>query len=58
MLNGTSNSTSSNPSVATISGSRVNLVGHGISTITVIQAATTNYTSRQISTTLYIYRPW
>jgi uncharacterized protein YjdB len=46
--------TSSNPSVATISGSTVTIVGGGSSTITATQAATNNYTSATISTSLFV----
>ncbi len=43
---------SSNPAVATVSGTTVTIVGAGTSTITATQAATANYGSNSISTTL------
>jgi hypothetical protein len=60
LVNPTSNSTgsfsyiSSNTSVATISGNTVTIVGVGITAITSTQAATTNYTSGNISATLIV----
>ena len=50
--NGAITYTSSNPSVATVSGNTITLVGLGITTITAVQAATANYTPRTISATL------
>ena len=44
--------TSSNNQVATINGNTINIIGKGTSTITVLQAATTNYT-RGISTGIF-----
>ena len=46
--------TSSNLSVATISGNVITIVGTGSSTITAIQAATSNYTSGTITTTFQV----
>jgi hypothetical protein len=46
--------TSSNLSVATISGNTITIVGAGSSTITATQAATTNYTSGTITTTFQV----
>ena len=50
--NGAITYTSSNPSVATVSGNTITLVGLGITTITAVQAATANYTPRTISANL------
>ena len=50
--NGAFTYTSSNPAVATIVGNTVTLVGLGVSTITAVQAATANYTSRTITAIL------
>ena len=46
--------TSSNLAVATIQGNVITVVGKGISTITAVQAATTNYTSASITTTFRV----
>jgi uncharacterized protein YjdB len=46
--------TSSNLSVATISGNTITIVGAGTSTITATQAGTTNYSSGQITTTFQV----
>jgi hypothetical protein len=46
--------TSSNLSVATISGNTITIVGVGVSTITANQAETTNYTSGTITTTFQV----
>ena len=46
--------TSSTPSVATVSGNTVTVVGEGTSTITATQSATTNYTSGTIDATLTV----
>jgi hypothetical protein len=46
--------TSSRLSVATIEGDVVTIVGGGISTITAVQASTTNYTSATITTSIQI----
>jgi hypothetical protein len=46
--------TSSNTSVASISGSTVTIVGAGTTTITATQAASGNYTSGSITTTLTV----
>jgi len=51
---GTFSYTSSNTSVATISGNIITIIGAGTSTITATQADTTNYTSGTISTVLLI----
>jgi alpha-tubulin suppressor-like RCC1 family protein len=48
--NGLFSYTSSNTSVATISGNTITIVGVGTSTITATQAETTNYTSGTITT--------
>ncbi len=55
--NGLFTYTSSNPSVATIVGNMVTIVGIGSSTITASQEATTNFTSGTISTTLIASLP-
>jgi hypothetical protein len=46
--------TSSRLSVATIEGDVVTIVGGGISTITAVQASTTNYTSATITTSIQV----
>ena len=46
--------TSSNPAVATISGSTVTIVGVGTTTITATQAATTTYASNSITATFTV----
>ena len=46
--------TSSNLSVATIQGNVITIVGAGTSTITALQAATTNYTSGATTTTFQV----
>jgi uncharacterized protein YjdB len=46
--------TSSNLSVATISGNTITIVGAGTSTITATQAGTPNYTQGQITTTFQV----
>ena len=46
--------TSSNPSVATISGRTVTIIGSGSSTITATQAATNNYTSGTVTASLVV----
>jgi hypothetical protein len=46
--------TSSNTAVATIQGNVITVVGKGTSTITAVQAATTNYTSASITTTFRV----
>ena len=51
---GTFSYTSSNLSVATISGNIITIVGAGNSTITATQSATTNYTSGTITTTFQV----
>ena len=51
---GTISYTSSNPAVATVSGTVVTIVGLGQSTITATQAALGNYTSGSISSTLTV----
>ena len=62
IVNPTSNSsglytyTSSDTSVATIDGSMVTIVGKGTSTITAVQASTTNYLSGSITATLIVRR--
>ncbi|GAB3348835.1 hypothetical protein GCM10027430_10210 [Lysobacter tyrosinilyticus] len=45
---------SSNPSVATVSGSTVTIVGAGATTLTATQAAAGNYTAGSITTTLTV----
>jgi alpha-tubulin suppressor-like RCC1 family protein len=45
---------SSDSSVATISGNTITIVGPGITTITATQAETTNYTSRTITTSFQV----
>ena len=52
--NGSFSYTSSNTSVATISGSTINIIGGGITTITATQAATTDYTSGSTTTTFQV----
>lgn len=52
---GTFSYTSSNPSVATVSGSTVTIVGPGSSIITATQAPYGNYSSANISAQLYVY---
>ena len=60
ITNPTSNSTgsfsytSSNTSVATISGNTITIIGSGTSTITATQAATSNYTLGTITTTFQV----
>jgi hypothetical protein len=49
--------TSSNTSVATISGSTLTFVGFGTSTITATQAATESYDSRRFTATLKVGEP-
>ena len=49
--------TSSTPSVATVSGNTVTVVGEGTSTITATQAATTNYTSGTIDAPFVVNLP-
>jgi hypothetical protein len=49
--------TSSNTSVATISGSTLTFVGFGTSTITATQAATESYDSRSVTATLTVGEP-
>lgn len=51
---GTFSYESSNPSVATISGSTVTITGTGTTTINATQAATANYTSGTISASLLV----
>jgi len=46
--------TSSRPSVATIDGDVVTIVGGGITTITAVQSSTRNYTSATTTTTLQV----
>lgn len=46
--------TSSNASVATVSGRRVTLVGNGVTTLVATQAAAGNYTQATVSTTLTV----
>ena len=46
--------TSSNEAVATIDGSTVTIVGNGVSTITAVQASTTNYLSGSITATFIV----
>lgn len=48
---------SSDQSVATISGSTASLAGTGTTTITATQAANGNYTSGSVTTTLTVYAP-
>jgi hypothetical protein len=55
--NGLITYTSSNPSVATVAGNMITLVGVGSSTITASQASTANFTSGTISTTLMVNLP-
>jgi uncharacterized protein YjdB len=50
--------TSSDESVATISGSTVTIVGGGTTTITATQAATNNYTSATITDSLVVGAVW
>jgi hypothetical protein len=54
--NGLFNYTSTDTSVATISGSTVTIVGAGITTITATQGETTNYTSKTIHVTFEVIR--
>ena len=51
---GTFTYTSSNTAVATISGSRINIVGGGSATITATQATTTNYLAGSITASLVV----
>jgi hypothetical protein len=55
--NGAFTYTSSNTDVATIAGNMVIIVGAGTSTITAVQAMTSNYTSGTIATTLVVNLP-
>jgi len=55
--NGAFTYSSSNPAVATVSGSTVTLVGAGTTTITATQAATASYGSNSISATLKVTFP-
>jgi surface protein len=55
--NGAFTYTSSNPAVATVSGTTVTLVGAGSTTITATQAATATYASNSISATLNVTFP-
>ena len=50
--------TSSDESVATISGSTVTIVGRGETVITATQAATNNYTSATITDSLFVITGW
>ena len=52
--NGAFTYSSSNPAVATISGSTVTIVGRGTTTITATQAATFNYNTNSITASLVI----
>ncbi|MHA8075267.1 Ig-like domain-containing protein [Aquirufa sp. TARAVU-A1A] len=52
--NGTYTYYSSNPSVATVSGNTVSIIGDGQTTLTAIQASTTNYRSASISAPLIV----
>jgi len=52
--NGSLTYTSSNTAVATVSGSRINIIGVGTSTITASQATNTNYTAATSTTTLTV----
>ena len=55
--NGTFSYTSSNPSVATINGSTVTIVGLGTSTITATQAASNPFDAASITATLQVIIP-
>jgi hypothetical protein len=55
--NGAFTYTSSNPSVATVAGNMITVVGVGSSTITAVQASTANFLSATISTTLMVSLP-
>ena len=55
--NGAFTYTSSNPSVATVAGNMITVVGVGSSTITATQASTANFLSATISTTLVVNLP-
>jgi len=55
--NGAFTYTSSNEAVATITGNMVTIIGIGNSTITATQAATANFTSQTISTSLVVNLP-
>lgn len=52
--NGTYTYYSSNPSVATVSGNTVSIIGDGQTTLTAIQASTTNYRSASISAPMIV----
>jgi alpha-tubulin suppressor-like RCC1 family protein len=52
--NGSFSYTSSNTSVATISGNTITIVGSGTTTITATQEATTNYTSGKIASSFQV----
>ncbi len=52
--NGTYTYYSSNPSVATVSGNTVSIIGDGQTTLTAIQASTTNYRSASISSPMIV----
>jgi uncharacterized protein YhjY with autotransporter beta-barrel domain len=51
---GTFTYTSSNPAVATVSGRTVTITGAGVATLLATQAATGNYTTGSVSTTLTV----
>ena len=57
IYNGSFSYTSSNLSVATISGNTVTIVGAGSATITATQSETTNYTSGTIQTIFLVNQP-